>query len=127
VEDSAILQLGVGGIFAVLVIQMVLNFIKPMMPNIFGVNAQDEATKEITKILYEIRHLTKELHTWHDRRDEDGVPVWYIRRSLEDSIEKLAEAVTALSLNASAQTHALEQIVTQSAQTHAAVERLRDN
>lgn len=29
----------------------------------------------------------------HDHRDSDGVPVWYVRRSLELAIDKLADNV----------------------------------
>ena len=32
-----------------------------------------------------------ELYKWHDRTDEEGVPVWYVRKSLEQAIAKMAE------------------------------------
>jgi len=38
----------------------------------------------------------QDLHTWHDRFDEDGVPVWYIRSSLEKVVQQNAEAVILL-------------------------------
>ena len=41
-----------------------------------------------------MRKLSKqvdELHAWHNREDEDGVKVWYVRKSLEDAISKLAD------------------------------------
>ena len=31
-----------------------------------------------------------ELHHWHDRTDEDGVPVWYVRKVTAEAIEKIA-------------------------------------
>ncbi len=31
----------------------------------------------------------QELHDWHAVTDEDGVKIWYLRRSLENAIEKL--------------------------------------
>jgi len=31
-----------------------------------------------------------ELHKWHDVADDEGVKIWYVRRSLEDAIAKLA-------------------------------------
>jgi len=37
------------------------------------------------------------LHHWHDRDDEEGVKVWYVRKSLE-------EAIVALSKNIAKQT-----------------------
>jgi len=38
-----------------------------------------------------------DLHKWHDQRDEDGVFVWVLRRSLERQISELATAVRNLS------------------------------
>jgi hypothetical protein len=35
----------------------------------------------------------------HDKKDLDGVPVWYNRRSLENKIEKLTETMTIVSSN----------------------------
>lgn len=34
-----------------------------------------------------------DLWVWHNKEDDDGVKVWYVRRSLENAIEKLAEAI----------------------------------
>ena len=35
----------------------------------------------------------EELHQWHDREDEDGVKVWYVRKTLESAIERLSENI----------------------------------
>lgn len=37
--------------------------------------------------------LLRDLHRWHDVRDEDQVPVWYIRKSLEKAITDLTESI----------------------------------
>jgi hypothetical protein len=34
-----------------------------------------------------------ELHKWHDREDEDGVKIWYVRSSLQDAIIKMTQAI----------------------------------
>jgi hypothetical protein len=47
---------------------------------------------------------TSELHTWHAREDEEGVKIWYVRRSLE-------KAVLELSTNTVAQTELLRELV----------------
>jgi hypothetical protein len=39
----------------------------------------------------EVHQQIRDLYVWHSKTDEDGVPVWYVRRSLEDTIVKLAE------------------------------------
>ena len=45
---------------------------------------------DVRKIAKEI----EELHKWHDREDEDGVKVWYIRKTLETAIETLADNIS---------------------------------
>lgn len=69
-------QLGVGGIFAVLVLRQVFDF----------VGKRKNGACDLHKLSREVA----DLHKWHDQRDQDGVPVWYVRRSLEDAINKLA-------------------------------------
>lgn len=49
--------------------------------------------KNIEKTQYTILNKTLELHEWHDHSDADGVKVWYVRRSLEDAINRLADNV----------------------------------
>jgi hypothetical protein len=36
---------------------------------------------------------THELHEWHDVCDRDGVKLWYVRRSVEDAVSKLADSI----------------------------------
>lgn len=36
-----------------------------------------------------------ELYRLHDQRDADGVPVWYVRRSLEEAMKQLANNIAA--------------------------------
>ena len=37
----------------------------------------------------DIRDKVEDLHKWHDREDDEGVKIWYVRKSLEASIKKL--------------------------------------
>ena len=39
--------------------------------------------------------ITK-LYDWHNQRDEDGVPIWYVRKSLERHMGELTETVRVL-------------------------------
>jgi len=32
-----------------------------------------------------------DLWRWHNKMDEDGVPIWYVRKSLEKVLETMAE------------------------------------
>lgn len=58
------------------------------------------------RILSKIQQETHELHSWHNQRDTDGVFIWYVRRSLEDAINKLAD-------NVGAQTECFRHLVTE--------------
>lgn len=40
-----------------------------------------------------IERQIDDLHRWHDVSDNEGVKLWYVRRSLEDAINKLADNV----------------------------------
>jgi len=45
------------------------------------------------KLLVEIKDLTKDLFDMHNVKDRDGVPVWYVKQSLEKMMEKLSVAI----------------------------------
>lgn len=66
-------DLGVGGIIVILVLKEVFTFLK------FKKNGWQEQISD--------------LHKWHNQRDRDGVPVWYVRHSLEDSINRLSKNI----------------------------------
>lgn len=34
--------------------------------------------------------MIADLHAWHAKTDSEGVPVWYVRSSLEKAIDRLA-------------------------------------
>lgn len=46
-------------------------------------------------MLMSMKKQIDELHEWHAREDDDGVKLWYVRRSLEVSVEKLANNIAA--------------------------------
>jgi hypothetical protein len=59
-------------------------------------------------------NLSKEVHTlyeWHDKDDQDGVKVWYIRQSLENVLRDNAKAVAAIAKNSELQTRLLEEML----------------
>lgn len=47
----------------------------------------------------DVEKKTHDLWDWHAVKDSDGVPLWYVRRSLEESILKLEASVGSLQLN----------------------------
>ena len=93
--QSVLMQLGVGGIFAILVIREVMMFLKTRngtsSPKVVALSEADR------KMLVEVHEWSKELHTWHNIHDEDGVKIWYVRRSLEDAVERLTTTIEKLS------------------------------
>ena len=53
-------------------------------------NELDESCREIRAMRGEVTWL-KDIH---DRRDEDGLPIWYNKRSLENKIIELADTLS---------------------------------
>ncbi|MDX2073019.1 MAG: hypothetical protein SFX19_01485 [Alphaproteobacteria bacterium] len=75
--DEQLLQVGAGGMFALFVLREVFSFLKERL-----------RTQNNTQLDIMAKQL-QELHDWHAVTDEDGVKIWYLRRSLENAIEKL--------------------------------------
>ncbi len=86
--ENNLLELGMGGLVAILVIREVLGFIKT--------KRNDNREKEITeykKLLHIIADEVKWLKDVHNQKDRDGVYAWYVRQSLEEAVEKLGENI----------------------------------
>ena len=79
-------------IFAWLVIKEILKYVggKTDRRKLAG---EEDINRDTKKKIDQIYTWTERLHEMHDKTDEDGVPVWYVRRSLEKSIEKLADNI----------------------------------
>lgn len=79
-------QLTLGGVVAVLVIREVLDFVRK------------RNNKKNNKNDGEMRQQLHDLWAWHDVRDEDGTPVWYMKRSLEAAILNLVTEMSTLNV-----------------------------
>lgn len=55
-----------------------------------------EQSRAIEEKLEELERKTDELYAWHNIRDDEGVFVWYVRKSLEESIDKLEDSISDL-------------------------------
>lgn len=50
-----------------------------------------DAEKSDAVLHQKLFFLVKELHTMHDEKGEDGVPVWYFRKEIGDLIKQIDE------------------------------------
>jgi hypothetical protein len=74
----------------------------------------DTIVTETKELKNKVDHVNKEVHTlyeWHDKDDQDGVKVWYIRQSLENVLRDNARAVAAIAKNSELQTRLLEEML----------------
>ncbi len=100
--DGKLVELGVGLIAAIMVIREVLGFLdkkKFQTDNVNGSSlnghgaVMNEHVNDVRFAVSKVKEKVDDLHDWHDKRDADGVPLWYVRRSLEDSIKDLGEKI----------------------------------
>lgn len=76
----------------------------------------DNAKMRLEKLDYKIDslvHMNKTMYEWHDKSDEDGVKVWYVRRSLEEALQENVRAINILAKSTETQTRLLEDMVKQ--------------
>lgn len=96
--DALVMQLGVGGIFAILVIREVLNFLKSRTATVSESPSPSSClTLEEHKLIRQMHEWTRDLYNWHNVSDEEGVKIWYVRKSLEDVVDRLATTIEKLS------------------------------
>lgn len=72
----------------------------------------DHADKTEVKI-DAILQMSKTMYDWHDKSDEDGVKIWYVRRSLEEALQENVRAINILAKNSEMQTRLLEDMIKQ--------------
>jgi prefoldin subunit 5 len=98
--ENQILQVGAGGLLALLILREVFGFLRKK-------SQRDEITEVIEEQIDQLREPHKEaykkievamdqindLWRWHNVSDAEGVKIWYVRRSLEDAIGKLAVSI----------------------------------
>ena len=80
-------------IFIILLIREMITFAKAIRNN--GKTKPADSSALLRKIDTGVRELIE----MHDVRDEDGVPVWYVRKSLEDAVQNTSQCVSAIMSN----------------------------
>lgn len=104
--EQKILELGVGLIAAILVIREVLNFLGKFTSSSkgngsnggHGSNGNGSAVMgghvaDIRGGVFDIKDKVDDLYNWHNQRDANGIPLWYLQPSLEQSIKKLTTQI----------------------------------
>ncbi len=74
-----ITEAGIGAIVALMILREVFSFLT--------------SKKDIRPDILIMQRKIDELYDWHDQTDADGVKVWYIRKSLEESVDGLQETI----------------------------------
>ncbi len=88
--EKELYQIGTGGLFIILVLREIFGFLKVRKLDGSSTKAVCSYDREKFNDVY---RTIKDLYKLHDIRDRDGVPVWYVRQSLEESIHKLADNI----------------------------------
>lgn len=103
--ESKILELGVGLIAALLIIREVLGFVGKLTGpkgngsnGGHGTNGNGSAVMgghvaDIRGGVFDIKDKVDDLYNWHNQRDANGIPLWYLQPSLEQSIKKLTAQI----------------------------------
>jgi len=126
VDTNLLLQVGVGGIFAILLVRIILEWLKPLVEKFTG-NGKHQERSIGEQLLLELQRATEEmkpvarqvsdLYDWHNQKNADGVFVWYVPSALTKAIDRLAE-------NINTQTEVLRGLVTMVADQCKSTERL---
>jgi len=94
--DNVMIQLGVGGIFAVLVIRSFVEFVKAMKKN--G-NGSSETERDIKAIVIDTNDKAKALHSMCSRTDGDGIPMVYTPRSIVECQKEVVKTQERIALS----------------------------
>ncbi len=66
--------------------------------------SMETSIKDVKNMLKEPLEQITELHEWHNKSDQDGVKIWYVRKSLEDTLKESSVAISAIARNIELQT-----------------------
>ena len=91
--NEGLTQLGVGGIFALLVIRAFVELVKAMKTkNGSEGNGHEQITRDTKKLAIDTNDKMKTLHSMHSKTNPDGLPVWYFPQSFVQDQKEIARA-----------------------------------
>jgi len=91
VEGVDLTSLGTGGAVGIALVIIFL-LVKHVVART-GNDREANRWKDLFALVRQIHHWDRDLHDWHSATDAEGVKIWYVRRSLEEAIVKLAENI----------------------------------
>ena len=96
--DTLLLQLGVGGIFAVMIIRSFIEYTKATKKNGNG-RSGTETEKDIKAIVVDTNDRAKAIHNTCSRADGDGIPMVYTPRSMVECQKEIVRTQERIALS----------------------------
>jgi len=105
-------SLGAGGGVVFIILTTVFGFLLKWQKNKYD---NTPSTKMVPKTISssefkEVHNWTRDLYNWHNRMDEDGIPVWYVSRAHLTALQEIQKTLAALQMISEAQFKLLEKI-----------------
>ena len=84
------MQYSLAGIVAMFCLKELFSLLRQVL-NLKKTDVSKRMSEEILDVLSGMQEELHELSVLHSAKDSDGVPLWYVRKSLEDAIIKNAD------------------------------------
>ena len=97
-----ITEVSLGGAVALLILREVFGFLLKRKSDTSLIAKETSDALVVQKVT--------DLWNWHNVRDASGVPVWYFRSSLDDTMDKLSDSITNQTLALQKITFTLERL-----------------
>lgn len=106
-------QLGLAGIIIVFFLKEMFAYLRARDEERQSTSAPSNGiTLRMNDILAICRKLDsqiRDLYNWHNVKDRDNVPVWYVRETLENNVKDLTAAIEAMAKAAKEQSETLDE------------------
>jgi len=108
-------SLGAGAVVALLILSTVFAFLLKWQKTKYQTQLQqpDKSKSNLSLSPDDLKKMfnwTQEMYLWHNKMDEDGVPVWYVSRAHLRALQEIQKTLAALQMISEAQIRLLEKI-----------------
>jgi len=90
-------QLGAPAVFVIILLKMILDFYGSFQRKKEQQNTEKSNCKlneELINTFWEIKKTTDKLYEMHNKYDEDGLPIWYVKRSSSEEMNKILKELS---------------------------------